>query len=155
VRGLGDIPIIGNLFKYQARSRVKRNLMVFLRPVVVRSKEQNTSISMDRYELMRASGSATQPEDDSVLLRNLGAPMLPPLTNGQPPAGGAMATMPPPAPVAPRPGAATGPGTSQPAQPQQTQQPQQPQYRPVQPARSPAQQPVQQPEYRPASPTQN
>jgi general secretion pathway protein D len=149
VRGLGDIPIIGNLFKYQSRSRVKRNLMVFLRPVVVRSKEQNNSISMDRYELMRATGANSQPDDDSILLRNLGAPMLPPLTNGQPPAGGAMATMPPPAPVAPRPGAATGPGTNQPVQPAQPGQRPQPEYRPVQPP-----QPAQQ-EYRPASPTQN
>jgi general secretion pathway protein D len=154
VRGLGDIPIIGNLFKYQTRSRVKRNLMVFLRPVVVRSKEQNNSISMDRYELMRATGANSQPDDDSILLRNLGAPMLPPLTNGQPPAGGAMATMPPPAPVAPRPGAATGPGTNQPAQPGQRGQRAQPEFRPVQPAQ-PAQPGAQSGDYRPASPTQN
>jgi len=132
VRGLGDIPVLGNLFKYKSRTRNKRNLMVFLRPVVVRSKEQNTSISMDRYELMRAAGATSQPADDSILIRNLGAPMLPPLNNnGQPPAGGAMATMPPPAPVAPRPGAATGPGTSQPAQ--RSQQRAQPEFRPVQP----------------------
>jgi general secretion pathway protein D len=146
VRGLGDIPVLGNLFKYKARTRNKRNLMVFLRPVVVRSKEQNSSISMDRYELMRAAGATSQPSDDSILIRNLGAPMLPPLNNnGQPPAGGAMATMPPPAPVAPRPGAATGAGTTQPVQPGQRGQQSQPEYRPVQP----------QPEYRPASPTQN
>jgi general secretion pathway protein D len=148
VRGLGDIPIIGNLFKYQTRSRVKRNLMVFLRPVVVRSKEQNNSISMDRYELMRATGANSQPDDGSILLRNLGAPMLPPLTNGQPPAGGAMATMPPPAPVAPRPGAATGPGTNQPVQ--RGQQRAEPEFRPVQPP-----QPAQSGDYRPASPNQN
>jgi general secretion pathway protein D len=116
VRGLGDIPVIGNLFKYRTRSRAKRNLMVFLRPIVVRSKEQNNSISMDRYEYMRAAGSSAQPADNSVLVRNLGAPLLPSLTNGQPPAGDAMATMPPPAPVAPRPGAATGPGTIPPPQ---------------------------------------
>jgi general secretion pathway protein D len=157
VRGLGDIPIIGNLFKYQTRSRVKRNLMVFLRPVVVRSKEQNNSISMDRYELMRATGANSQPADDSILLRNLGAPMLPPLTNGQPPAGGAMATMPPPAPVAPRPGAATGPGTNQPVQPGQRAQPRvEPEFRPVQPQPAqPAQPGAQSGDYRPASPTQN
>ncbi|WP_296945546.1 type II secretion system secretin GspD [uncultured Massilia sp.] len=117
VRGLGDIPVLGNLFKYRSRTRAKRNLMVFLRPVVVRSKEQNTSISMDRYDYMRAAGGQAQPVDDSVLVRNLGAPMLPPLTNGQPPAGGTMAGMPPPAPVAPRPGQATGPGTTQPGRP--------------------------------------
>jgi general secretion pathway protein D len=150
VRGLGDIPVLGNLFKYKTRNRSKRNLMVFLRPVVVRSKEQNNSISMDRYELMRAAGATSQPTDDSILIRNLGAPMLPPLNNnGQPPTGGAMATMPPPAPVAPRPGAATGPGTSQPLTPAQPGQRPQPEYRPVQPA-----QPAQ-PEYRPASPIRN
>jgi general secretion pathway protein D len=63
--------------------------------------------------------------------------MLPPLSNGQPPAGGAMAGMPPPAPVAPRPGQATGPGTAQPGQPGAAQ-PAQPvpgvgEFRPVQP----------------------
>ncbi|MFC5549286.1 type II secretion system secretin GspD [Massilia aerilata] len=149
VRGLGDIPVLGNLFKYKTRTRNKRNLMVFLRPVVVRSKEQNNSISMDRYELMRAAGATSQPADDSILIKNLGAPMLPPLNNnGQPPAGGAMATMPPPAPVAPRPGAATGTGTTQPVQPGQRGQQPQPEFRPVQP------QPAQ-PEYRPASPIRN
>jgi Flp pilus assembly secretin CpaC len=43
VRGLGDIPVLGNLFKYQTRSRKKTNLMVFLRPVVMRNKEQSTA----------------------------------------------------------------------------------------------------------------
>jgi general secretion pathway protein D len=143
VRGLGDLPVIGNLFKYRTRSRAKRNLMVFLRPIVVRSKEQNESISMDRYQYMRAAGSSAQPADNSVLVRNLGAPLLPSLTNGQPPAGDAMATMPPSAPVAPRPGAATGPGTVPP--PQRDQQRAVPEFRPVQPP---------QPEYRPASPIQ-
>ena len=138
-RGLGDIPIIGNLFKYRTRTRAKRNLMVFLRPVVVRSKEQNDSLSMDRYEFMRAAGTTAQPVDDTVLLKNLGAPVLPSLVNGQPPVGSAMATMPPPAPATARPGAATGPGTSQPKAPAQ------PEFRPVQPA---------QPEYRPATPAQ-
>lgn len=93
VRGLGDIPVIGNLFKYRTRSRVKTNLMVFLRPVVVRSKEASNSIAMDRYEYMRAAGAAAQPES-SALLRDLGAPQLPPLVDGQPPAGGGMATVP-------------------------------------------------------------
>jgi general secretion pathway protein D len=144
VRGLGDIPIIGNLFKYRTRNRAKRNLMVFLRPVVVRSKEQNDSLSMDRYEYMRAAGEMAQPVNDTVLLKNLGAPVLPNLTNGQPPVGGTMATMPPPAPAAARPGAATGTGTIQPKAPNQ---PAVPEFRPVQPAQP-------QPEYRPATPPQ-
>ncbi|KQQ87573.1 type II secretion system protein GspD [Massilia sp. Leaf139] len=134
VRGLGDIPVLGNLFKYRTRTREKTNLMVFLRPVVVRSKEQNNSISLDRYEYMRALGVTTQPQDDTVLLRSLGAPELPPLTNGQPPAGGTMATQPPPAPPPVRPGAATGAGVTQPAAPQSQQnQAPVPQFRPVTP----------------------
>ena len=134
VRGLGDIPVIGNLFKYRARNRGKRNLMVFLRPIVVRSKEQTETLSMDRYEFMRAAGEAAQPTDNSILLKNLGAPMLPGLANGQPPVGNGMATLPPPAPAPARPGAATGPGTTQPQNRSQAPaQPPVPEFRPVQP----------------------
>ena len=118
VRGLGDIPVLGNLFKYRTRTRNKTNLMVFLRPVVVRSKDASNSIAMDRYEFMRAAGAAGRPET-SPLLRDLGAPLLPPLVGGQPPAGGSMATMPvqapPPANAAPgasNDGAANRPGAS-------------------------------------------
>jgi general secretion pathway protein D len=94
VHGLADIPIIGNLFKYRSRTRNKTNLMVFLRPVVVRGKEDSSNLALDRYDYMRATGAAQQPEP-SLLLNNLGAPVLPPLTNGQPPAGGIMAPVPP------------------------------------------------------------
>ncbi|HEX8478729.1 MAG TPA: type II secretion system secretin GspD [Telluria sp.] len=94
VRGLGDIPVLGNLFKYKTRSRNKTNLMIFLRPVVVRSKEASSTIAMDRYDFMRGAGQAAQPETGNILLRDLGAPVLPALTNGQPPAGGAMAPVP-------------------------------------------------------------
>ena len=118
VRGLGDIPVLGNLFKYRTRTRNKTNLMVFLRPVVVRSKEASNSIAMDRYDYMRAAGAAGRPED-SPLMRDLGAPVLPPLVNGQPPLGGSMATRPvqtsPPANAAPgasNDGAANRPGAS-------------------------------------------
>jgi len=141
VPGLSSLPVVGNLFKYRTRNRTKRNLMVFLRPVVVRSKEQNSSISMDRYEYMRAAGAELQPNDGNIMLRDLGTPVLPPLTNGQPPVGnGTMATMPPPAPVAPRPGQATGTGTGT-GQPVRPVQPGQPDYRQAQPSPS---------DYRPA-----
>jgi general secretion pathway protein D len=135
VRGLGDIPVLGNLFKYRSRTRTKNNLMVFLRPVVVRSKEQNNAISLDRYEYMRALGASTRPQDDTLLMRNLGSPELPALTNGQPPGGGTFATMPPPAPPTNRPGAATGPGNTQPSSSQSNQQNQAPvpEFRPVTP----------------------
>ncbi len=107
VRGLGDIPVLGNLFKYQTRKRKKTNLMIFLRPVIVRSQEHSASLAANRYDYMRSAGEAAQPKDDTLMLQNLGAPVLPKLSNGQPPAGGAMApaqapaTVPATAPAAP------------------------------------------------------
>lgn len=53
VNFLGDIPIIGNLFKYKKRTNGKANLMVFLRPTVIRSAEQSSSVSLDRYDYLR------------------------------------------------------------------------------------------------------
>jgi general secretion pathway protein D len=112
VHGLGDIPLIGNLFKYRTRTRNKTNLMVFLRPVMVRSKDASHGIAMDRYEYMRATAAAQRPEE-SILLNNLGAPVLPPLTNGVPPAGGILSTLPPKPVAAPAaaPAPAPVPGT--------------------------------------------
>ncbi|MFY9261697.1 MAG: type II secretion system secretin GspD [Gallionella sp.] len=50
---LGDIPILGNLFKYQKRQQVKTNLMVFLRPFVLKNAEASATITGDRYEFIR------------------------------------------------------------------------------------------------------
>ena len=101
VRGLGDIPVLGNLFKYRSRKRSKTNLMIFLRPVIVRSKEDSNAIAADRYNFMQSSGQteADKPKD-SLLLPNYGTPVLPPLVNGQPPPGGAMAPVPKRSPAA-------------------------------------------------------
>ena len=58
---LGDIPLLGNLFKTESRSRKKTNLMVFLRPVVVRDSAAAEQLSLDRYDLMRSGQQASQP----------------------------------------------------------------------------------------------
>jgi general secretion pathway protein D len=99
VRGLADIPIIGNLFKYQTRQRTKTNLMVFLRPVVVRNKEQSSSLAADRYDFMRAAEIAAKLPTGSLVIRDLGAPLLPELENGQPISGGMLVRPPPMAPL--------------------------------------------------------
>ncbi|MES2322053.1 MAG: type II secretion system secretin GspD [Pseudomonadota bacterium] len=107
VQGLGDIPILGNLFKYRKRERNKTNLMIFLRPVIVRSKEDSNSIAADRYEYMRSAGRKAAVPNGSIVLPDLGSPVLPNLNNGQPPPGDAMAPLPPrpvPVPVPTRPG---------------------------------------------------
>ncbi|MBC7445882.1 MAG: type II secretion system secretin GspD [Polaromonas sp.] len=78
VPGLGDVPVLGNLFKSESRSRKKTNLMVFLRPVVVRDGAATNSLSMDRYESMRTSQQQAQPLGSSLVPVNE-APVLPPL----------------------------------------------------------------------------
>ncbi len=80
---LGDVPVLGNLFKSQSRSLVKTNLMVFLRPVIVRDAAATESFSLDRYDLMRASQQRSQPEPSAVLQINE-APVLPPVTPSNP-----------------------------------------------------------------------
>jgi general secretion pathway protein D len=52
VPGLGDIPILGALFKSESRNRKKTNLMVFLRPVVLRDENSTQVLSQQRYREM-------------------------------------------------------------------------------------------------------
>jgi len=88
VPGLGDVPFFGNLFKSEARGRSKTNLMVFLRPVVVRDAAATDRLSMDRYDLMRNSQKEAQPVPSTMVPVNE-APQLPALTPGKSPQSGA------------------------------------------------------------------
>jgi general secretion pathway protein D len=78
VPGLADVPFFGNLFKSEARSRKKTNLMVFLRPVVVRDATATQALSTERYEQMRSSQQSSQPSPNSVMPVNE-APVMAPL----------------------------------------------------------------------------
>ena len=51
---LKDIPILGALFRYDSTKRTKTNLMVFLRPYILRDKDQEAEISANRFEFMKA-----------------------------------------------------------------------------------------------------
>ena len=86
VPGLGDIPVIGSLFKYQTRGRTKTNLMVFLRPTVIRSNEQSVNVAGDRYDFIRNLQLNTQ-QQKSLVLPTIPAPVLPELKNGTPVGG--------------------------------------------------------------------
>ena len=102
VPGLGDIPLLGALFRNEARKRSKSNLMVFLRPVVVRDAAASQALSMDRYDMMRGLQQGAQPAASSTM-RVQSAPMLAPVGTGSPPAGLAPTLAPgaAPAPSAP------------------------------------------------------
>ncbi|MFY9327871.1 MAG: type II secretion system secretin GspD [Georgfuchsia sp.] len=73
---LGDIPFIGGLFRYNKRSRSKTNLMVFLRPTVLRDEESANSLSSNRYDYIQ--GEQARVKTTSGILPDFGSPSLPP-----------------------------------------------------------------------------
>ena len=89
---MGDIPVLGNLFKSENRARRKTNLMVFLRPIVVRDNATSDALMMDRYESIRALQQVTQPAPSTMLRAVSGAPVLPALPARAQPRPSAWAT---------------------------------------------------------------
>ncbi len=73
---LGDIPFLGALFRSTSTSKQKRNLMVFLRPTIVRDSSTATGISSRKYNYMRAQ--QLQRNDEGItLMPNTDTPILP------------------------------------------------------------------------------
>ena len=97
---LGDIPVLGYLFRYDTRRRQKTNLMLFLRPHVIREVDDSYSLTLDRYDMMRKLEKETQPKKHFAL-PPIEGPVVPEINLGQQPATGT--------PVEP----ATTPGTAQ------------------------------------------
>ena len=94
---LGEIPILGALFRYKQEIRTRTNLMVFLRPVTVRSAEDSYRLTTDRYEYMRAYTRGEGPEREGIYDRLAPAapgtpqrfsPMQPGVTPAEPEAPG-------------------------------------------------------------------
>jgi general secretion pathway protein D len=82
VPGLADIPLFGALFRSESRSRKKTNLMVFLRPVVIRDASGSDALSNSRYEQMRGMQQNAQPVPSSSMPINESGvmPAMPPAT---------------------------------------------------------------------------
>lgn len=97
---LGDIPWLGALFRSESRERRRTNLMVFLRPIVMRDADSSNRFSVDRYEQMRGQQERAQPPQSFVLPINE-APVLPPR-----PAASAASSAPLAVPALAMPGAA-------------------------------------------------
>lgn len=80
---LSDIPGIGELFKSRSRSRSKTNLMVFIRPTILRSKEDARALTQQRYGYVRDMQLRRNPDQepsiDELVRDYMGAaPPLPP-----------------------------------------------------------------------------
>lgn len=76
VPALGDIPVLGNLFRYRREDRSKRNLMVFLKPSILRDEALESAISSDKYNFIRARQLEKRTKPGYVLPDN-SQPLLP------------------------------------------------------------------------------
>ncbi len=73
---LGDAPFFGNFFRYDTRKRTKTNLMIFLRPTVLRDARQTGAISDERYRVLGLDQQAVSPEI-RAMLPEMSNPVLP------------------------------------------------------------------------------
>jgi general secretion pathway protein D len=73
---LGDIPYLGSLFRYQTRTHRRTNLMIFLRPIVLKDDKMTAEVTNDRYQYIRGlQGEMTVPP--SLLLPDVPIKPLP------------------------------------------------------------------------------
>jgi len=73
---LGDIPILGWLFRYETRHSYKTNLMVFIRPTILRTAKASQSLTQDRYQSLRDQQEQSQ-IPWNLVLPSMPAPLVP------------------------------------------------------------------------------
>ncbi len=79
---LGSIPLLGNLFRSRSTDTVKSNLMVFIRPTILRNPEQTFNATSEKYNYMRRLQLG---EGGNInLMPRQQRPTLPPLQNSTP-----------------------------------------------------------------------
>ena len=61
---LGDIPGLGNLFRSKAKSRTKTNLMIFIRPTILRTADDSRKLTEQRYGYLRLQQGLAMPNDE-------------------------------------------------------------------------------------------
>jgi general secretion pathway protein D len=107
---LGDIPLLGNLFRYRNTTKVKRNLMVFLHPVILRDPQQSTLYTSDKYSYIREQQLAAREKGD-YLLPNIQSPALKPQEEVK--EQGTILNLSPPATPTPAPAISAAPAPSE------------------------------------------
>ncbi len=78
---LGDIPLLGNLFQSRATTKAKRNLMVFIRPTIVRDEESIADLTSRKYNFMRARQLQRKANGINLMSDDAGVPILPEFDN--------------------------------------------------------------------------
>ena len=81
---LKDIPIIGALFRSDAKTRTKTNLLVFMRPYILRDKDQSADITNNRLNLVQQTENQFKqapmllPKEDLTKMSDIEPPLIPP-----------------------------------------------------------------------------
>ncbi len=76
VPALGDIPLIGNLFRYRSNDHQKQDLMVFLHPRILRDAASEASVSGEKYNFLRTEQLQMRANGETITPRSQ-QPMLP------------------------------------------------------------------------------
>ncbi len=74
---LGDLPLIGALFRSQATTKSKRNLMVFIRPTIVRDEASIANLTSRKYNYIRARQLERKAEGINLMSDDESMPVLP------------------------------------------------------------------------------
>lgn len=95
VPGVGDIPVVGNLFRYRSSQTLRRNLMIFLKPTILRDRATESEITGAKYRFirdeqlrMRETRGSLTPRDSQPLLPEFESPPTAPATPKADPPGG-------------------------------------------------------------------
>ena len=83
VPGLAEVPLFGNLFKSSSNSRERSNLMVFIRPVIIRNKQMSDYYSRQKYSYIYDEQKAMLSKDDKGLLGEGLRPKMPTIEQWQ------------------------------------------------------------------------
>ncbi len=99
---LGNLPLIGAFFRYDARKRQKVNLMIFLKPTVVRTDAQGRELTSERYDYIKGEQDKSRPQE-RYFWQDQTVPTLPPkgVMPGTPEGNLPSVTPPPPREPAP------------------------------------------------------
>lgn len=73
---LGKLPILGNLFRSKSKRAIKRNLMVFLKPRIIRSPSELETFSKAKYNEVRRDGQISSQQNPSFMIKDSASPIL-------------------------------------------------------------------------------
>ena len=107
---LSEIPFLGALFRFKSEERKRTNLMIFLRPVIIRAPEDSYRVTIDRYDYLRGYTRGEGPEREGIYDRFEPVPPSPAPAPPSAPAPSAPAALPAPT-TQPEPQAAPAPAT--------------------------------------------